>query len=120
MRHSDHVRRHIRSLREARGYSQEYMAEMLDIAQSSYANLESGKSNLTVDRLLQVCEILESDAGLLLQNTVDVTSNLSGRVSAPVSSDDISPAVRQVYEAFITELKCEIEFLRGLVRKETI
>ena len=34
MRYSDKIGKDIRSVREAKGYSQEYMAEMLDMVQS--------------------------------------------------------------------------------------
>jgi DNA-binding XRE family transcriptional regulator len=44
MHASDKPRLHIRAIRESRGYTQEYMAEMLDICQSTYANLESGRT----------------------------------------------------------------------------
>ncbi|MBP7240340.1 MAG: helix-turn-helix transcriptional regulator, partial [Saprospiraceae bacterium] len=39
MRKADKAELRIRSFREAKGYTQEYMAEMLDICQSTYANL---------------------------------------------------------------------------------
>nr|MBP6680984.1 helix-turn-helix transcriptional regulator [Saprospiraceae bacterium] len=66
MRYSDKIGKDIRSVREAKGYSQEYMAEMLDMVQSSYANLESGKSSMSVDRLLHICDILHMDVHGLL------------------------------------------------------
>lgn len=49
----------IRIERAKKGYSQEYMAFMLDIAQSTYSKLESEQLELSVNRLYQIAEILE-------------------------------------------------------------
>lgn len=117
MRYSDKIGRHIRSVRESRGYSQEYMAEMLDMVQSSYANLESGKSSMSVDRLLHICDILQLDVHHLLD---EAGNQPHGYRAAPAHEKDlllVSPEVRSVYEQFIAELRSEIEFLRGLVRR---
>lgn len=117
MRYSDKIGRHIRSVRESRGYSQEYMAEMLDMVQSSYANLESGKSSMSVDRLLQICDILQLDVHTLL----DESGRDAHTVRIPRQQEKttfaLTPEIRTVYEQFISELQSEIEFLRGLVRR---
>ncbi|MEK6547850.1 MAG: helix-turn-helix transcriptional regulator [Bacteroidota bacterium] len=49
-----HVIRNIRKLRIDRELSQENVAFNLQIAQSTYAKLESGQSKLNVDRLYQL------------------------------------------------------------------
>lgn len=120
MRYSDKIGKDIRSVREAKGYSQEYMAEMLDMVQSSYANLESGKSSMSVDRLLHICDILHMDVHGLLDRAG--TSALPQHpFSVPIDKmcSTVHPEVVQVYTELIAEMKSEIEFLRGLVsRKE--
>ncbi len=50
----------IRKLRESKGFSQEYMANVLDISQASYARLENEDTKVTVDRLYKISEILET------------------------------------------------------------
>lgn len=47
----------MRILRESNDYSQEYVADVLDIAQKTYSNIESGKSKLTVDRIQQLADL---------------------------------------------------------------
>ena len=49
----------IRIARVTKGYSQEYMAFMLEISQSTYSNVESGTTEITVQRLFEIAEILE-------------------------------------------------------------
>lgn len=51
----------IREARLRKHYSQDYMALKLDIGQNCYSKLELGKTRLTTDRLLHICEILELD-----------------------------------------------------------
>ena len=50
----------IRKVRESKGFSQEYMANVLDISQASYARLENEDTKVTVDRLQKIAEILET------------------------------------------------------------
>ncbi len=103
----------IRSCRESRGYSQEYMADMLNIVQSAYANIESGKTTLRIDRLKKISEILELD----IHNVIDEGFQLEGRPNGSQSTI-IFPATKEVYDHLIIELRNEIEFLRSLVKEK--
>jgi transcriptional regulator with XRE-family HTH domain len=49
----------IRKIRLNKGYSQEYMAFMLDINQSTFSKIEQGNLEITVRRLYSIAEILE-------------------------------------------------------------
>ncbi|AEK23739.1 Uncharacterized HTH-type transcriptional regulator y4wC [Capnocytophaga canimorsus Cc5] len=51
----------IRKIREQKGYSQEYLANQLNISQASYARLENQDTKITVDRLFQIAEILKTE-----------------------------------------------------------
>ena len=44
--------------RKDKGYSQEYMAFKLDISQAVYTNIENQTSKLSVERLIEIAEIL--------------------------------------------------------------
>ncbi len=105
----------IRSTRESRGFSQDYMSEMLDIAQSTYANIESGKTLITMDRLLHIAQILEMN----IHQMIDQVSLLAGKEYFQISSTqqryDLIPDTREAYDQLITEMKSEIIFLRGIV-----
>lgn len=49
----------IRKKRESKGFSQEYMANVLEISQASYARLENEDTKVTVERLSKIAEILD-------------------------------------------------------------
>ena len=50
----------INKYRELKNYTQDYMAEKLDISQNTYSKIENGGIKLTVDRLKQISDILET------------------------------------------------------------
>ena len=51
----------IRKIRESKGFSQDYMASVLDISQASYARLENEDTKVTVERLSKIAEILDTN-----------------------------------------------------------
>jgi transcriptional regulator with XRE-family HTH domain len=51
----------IRKLREFRNYTQDYLAAKLQISQNAYSKIELGYSNITLTRLINIAEILETD-----------------------------------------------------------
>ncbi len=48
----------IRSIRLAKNFTQEYMAEQLDIDVANYGRLERGKSKIDIERLKRIADIL--------------------------------------------------------------
>lgn len=58
---------HIRLLRYAKGYSQEYVAYRLDISQSAYHKIESDKTSITLTRLIEITARLEIRAHHLIE-----------------------------------------------------
>ena len=62
-----HLIYNIRTVREKLGYSQEYMAMKLGIGQNGYSKIELGYTRITVDRLFEIANILQTDVFVLLQ-----------------------------------------------------
>jgi transcriptional regulator with XRE-family HTH domain len=56
----------IRSKREYRNYTQEYLAAKLNISQNAYSKIELGYTKITVERLFQIAAILEFDVSDLI------------------------------------------------------
>ncbi len=57
----------IRSKREYRNYTQEYLAAKLNISQNAYSKIELGYTKITVERLFQIAAILEFDVSELIE-----------------------------------------------------
>lgn len=66
--HTARVAVKIRIMRRNREYSQEYMALLLNISQNAYSRLENGKTPITIDRLYQICSILQTHPMTLLDS----------------------------------------------------
>lgn len=56
----------LRELREAQGLTQEQLAERMNISQSSYSRLESGKTVLNIFHIIKLFELFRNDASHLI------------------------------------------------------
>ena len=56
----------IRKIREHRDYTQEYLALRLGISQNAYSKIELGYTRITLERFMQIAQILEVDTVDLL------------------------------------------------------
>lgn len=61
----------LRNIREQKGFSQEYVANELGIKQAAYSKIESGKSDITVKRLYEVCNLFEYDVFAVLDGNIN-------------------------------------------------
>ncbi|WP_445748241.1 helix-turn-helix domain-containing protein [Polaribacter sp.] len=62
------IRIKIRNYRLIKGYSQEYMSSELNISQTAYHKIESGKIKLKVCTLLKIADVLEINPLSLFTN----------------------------------------------------
>lgn len=68
--------RNIAKYRKALNMTQEDVSFELNISNTSYSRIESGKSDISFNRLLQIAQILKVPVSLLVQdsNTVELTA----------------------------------------------
>ena len=59
MNKNDNIKCRIYELRRKKGYSQEYMANSMNISLNSYRKIEKGNTNLISPRLSEIANILE-------------------------------------------------------------
>lgn len=113
----------IRKLRETRNLTQQYLGEKLGIGQRGYSKIEAGQVNLTLARMAEIAEVLETDIGELLQakekhvyNTVhNVHNNVhngDGIVAHKEYAEKTFEEIRAVYEKYIARLEEEIARLK--------
>lgn len=57
----------IRNHRLLKGYSQTYMSYCLNISQNAYSKIELGQTDITLSRVVQIAQILETPVATLLQ-----------------------------------------------------
>ena len=66
--------KNIRTLRNARGLSQEALAQDAQITQSHLGCIERGRGNPTVETLFSICNALQVDIAELFQDTSAIPS----------------------------------------------
>jgi transcriptional regulator with XRE-family HTH domain len=81
--HSTKIGNKLRQLRINKGYSQEYMAEILAVSQKTYSNMENDKTSISIEALKKIAEAyrvnilkLLSDEKIMVQqnNFLDLSS----------------------------------------------
>ena len=56
------VANNIRNTRIGRNYTQDYLAAKLNISQNAYSKIELGRTKVTVEKLLVIADVLNTDA----------------------------------------------------------
>lgn len=62
------IRRTIKTVRVAKGFSQQYLAEQLKTTQNIYSKIERGEMEVSIDRFLMITRILDIDINYLLKD----------------------------------------------------
>ncbi len=110
----DRVGLRIRKVRESKGYSQEYVANLLNISQASYARLENQITKITLDRLFKIAEILETSVVEFFD------SERCSPVNSPTQNqfiESIHSSCKDNYERLLKSKDEQILLLRQMLNK---
>jgi transcriptional regulator with XRE-family HTH domain len=64
--------RNIKTIRERKNLTQEFVANQLGMSQNNYSNIENGTVKLTIDRLIEISKILDVSAEELIANEAQI------------------------------------------------
>jgi len=119
--------RKIKKLRELKNYTQEYMANHLNISQNSYSRIESENVKVTAERLKAIAQLLEvpseylisDDRPLLTFNTSNNTiEKFYGHVeNLSEQQKEFISQLTKMYENQIKYLQGENERLMGIIER---
>lgn len=105
----------IKQIRLEKGFSQDYMGQLLNIAQVTYGQIENGKRRLTVDMLMQIALILETDPSVFISLQPQIFKNY--QVSdLPLKSEIAESEAVYMRSELPSRLKLESE--NEILRKE--
>lgn len=114
----------LRMLREMNNYTQEYVAQVLDISPNTYSLLEKGQSAITINRMEKLAELYQLDLGDLLRlsdQTIihHITSQSSGICSENVNihNTGLAEDERNSYKETIARLEAQNDKLMALLEK---
>ncbi len=114
----------IRKLREKKGFSQEYIAEKLGINQSTYGKLERNISNITLDRLYKIANVLEEDIITLLNISRESTffnQANQGNGHVETTQNDFKIIIEELkltYEKMLVIKDEQIDFLKNILESK--
>ncbi len=120
----------VTDFRKRKGLSHENIAIELGISQAAYTNLESMKSNLTVERLIKISEILEepvyrffevSPQTINNQNNYDSSvgyNNLENFKDLYQDSRNTYEKLEKSYKKTVEILQEEVMFLKSLLKNQ--
>jgi len=105
----------IRHIRELRNYTQEYMAEMLDVSQSTYARFERDDSDLTLSKLRAISKILDVKLEDLINFSDKFIFNnyTSNQANQGYIVNQFSENEKKLYEDKIRLLEDKINYLQN-------
>lgn len=115
----------IRRLRNQRGFSQEYLADILNISQASLSNLESGKTLPDFNLIRSLCDIFEIEVNELFESKGDIIfqnneidkniAHVEGNVTYEMSEKLIQQYEERISDLkdLVAELKSELNFYRS-------
>jgi transcriptional regulator with XRE-family HTH domain len=111
------VSENIRLIRESRGFSQDYIAQKLEVTQQAYSQMEKNPDTITLKRLKLLSKILDVNLITLLgeDNTyLQQNYNQSGSNGQFANKMEFYPSdnEKDLYERLINQLKEEIIFLK--------
>lgn len=97
----------IKSIRELKNYTQEYMADELGITQAGYSKMEKGKTDISWGKLIKIADIFDiSPEALLNFDTQDYLKSLNNvKQEKQIIPKDITLTVKKLYEDKINLLE---------------
>lgn len=109
------IKNNIKSIRELKNYTQEYMADQLGVTQAGYSKIEKGKTVLSYVKLVEIARILEVsvedilsfDSQKYFNNFNKVIGNNNGSIL--INTEENSKTLKLLYEDKIRLLEKLLE-----------
>lgn len=112
----------IKKLRELRNYTQTHMSNQLNMSLSGYSKIERDETEISLKRMYQIAEILETDINSILsfdgKQIFNIEQNNHDKGTQNAYVHTLKNENTDLYEKYIEQLKSENSFLKSLVLKE--
>jgi transcriptional regulator with XRE-family HTH domain len=112
------IKNKIKSIRELKNYTQEYMAKQLGVTQAGYSKIEKGITILSYEKLVAIAHILEVSVEDIIsfdgQKYFNSFNNVKGNNNGSVLiNSDNSVALKKLYEDKIKLLEKLLDRTEG-------
>ena len=109
------VNEKIRLVREAKGWTQEDVADKLQMSNNGYGDIERGETDIKLSRLLQLAELFEMKPAELFESS-DKISNVNFKINRQRNSFYVNSPNEIETQKFIIEQKDkEIALLKRII-----
>ena len=105
----------IKKLRELRNYTQQYMADQLEISLSGYGKIERNETDVSLGRLQQIADILGVDIHGILRFDDKHIFNLSNNEVANGQVNNYYSGREELLKRIIEQLRKENENLLSII-----
>lgn len=105
----------IRTFRLLKGYSQEVMADKLNITQSTYSRIENDEHKLTVDILKQIAEVLGITISDITSNEPIIIQNHASNHGAQGRIEHFYADQKELYEKLLAAKDEEITRMQKII-----
>ena len=109
----------IKKLRELRNFTQSYMAEKPNLSLSGYSKVERDGTDISLKRLQQIAELLDTDINTILSFDEKNVFNFSHNNSANGVVQNQQVISKEGFIHVIENLEKENDYLKKLVEKLT-
>jgi len=108
----------IKQLRELKNFTQEYMAQKLGLSTRAYSKIETGETQLTINRLNEISEILQMPPMEILGfDDKQVFNNCKQDGYIGINHINMPEKLIKQYEETIQSLKEQIQLIKLLNEK---
>ncbi len=107
----------IKTIREMKNFTQEYVAERLEMSQSNYSRIERNEINIPVKTLQSLAEIFELSLTDLIEFDAKYFFNSVNNqtINGDIKSQNNNDYLQKTHEAHIISLTKEIENLKHII-----
>jgi transcriptional regulator with XRE-family HTH domain len=109
----------IKKIRELKNYTQEYMAQKLEMTQAGYGKIERDESEVSYQKLSKIADILKVSVEDIInfneKMIFNVMHNQTG--NGYVVNNGLSDQEKKLYQQIIDQQKEEILFLKKIIEQ---
>jgi transcriptional regulator with XRE-family HTH domain len=102
----------IKKIREYRNFTQQHMADSLEISQNAYSKIESETTKLTTNRLEQIAKILDVPVETIINDEHQIF-NLNNNHVEKFYIENLTEQKTELLERTIEILKEQLDFLKN-------
>jgi len=100
---SQHIGEKIEKIRKLKNYTQEYMAQTLEMTQAGYGKIERNESELSYAKLMKIAEVLKVSVEDIININEKMIFNIihNQTVNGYVANNGLPEQERKLYEQII-------------------